>query len=356
MESKKKYYSELNIFRGLIIVWVIIGHSFNADGSFFGMLNTYAYTFHMSAFFILSGILFAPKINRIHSFKAAVSAIFERFKRLIVPYLFFSAVSYILKLFFSDYAYNKMSTGPEFIIDIILGVNNPNGGIWFLNNLFIFSVIAIILSFLPAAVTFVLSAVLFALSYFVDFNSYVITLINFAPFFFLGILLSRYYDKISEFFKNQFKKSSGRKKVYASTVVMILLSVTVFIIYVKFSLAQVFPVSKVLICAVNVICWYMISVSLMSTEKIKKPANIIGNYGMDIYMIGYYVQIAIRVVFGSMLGLPYIFYSLCMFVFGLVLPIPISKYIVRKIKILRILVLGDFSNKNKNGESECLKN
>ena len=42
MESKKKYYSELNIFRGLIIVWVVIGHSFDADGSFFGMLNTYA--------------------------------------------------------------------------------------------------------------------------------------------------------------------------------------------------------------------------------------------------------------------------------------------------------------------------
>lgn len=89
----------------------------------------------------------------------------------------------------------------------------------------------------------------------------------------------------------------------------------------------------------------MISISLMSTEKIKKPANIIGNYGMDIYMIGYYVQISIRVVFGSMLGLPYLFYSICMFIFGLVLPIPISKYIVRKIKILRILVLGDFSKK-----------
>lgn len=345
MESKKKYYSELNIFRGLIIVWVVIGHSFDADGSFFGMLNTYAYTFHMSSFFILSGILFAPKIKRIHSFKDGAFAIFERFKRLMIPYLFFTVVSYILKMFFSDYAYNEVSTGSELVLNTLIGVNNPNGGIWFLNNLFIFSVIAILLRFLPSAVTFVLSAALYTLSYFVEFNSNFGSLIAFSPFFFLGVFISRYYDKISAFFNDQLKKSSGRKKVFAFTALLAVLSAAVFAIYAKFSLAEILPAFKLIVCAINVICWYMISISLMSTEKIKKPANIIGNYGMDIYMIGYYVQISIRVVFGSMLGLPYLFYSICMFIFGLVLPIPISKYIVRKIKILRILVLGDFSKK-----------
>lgn len=64
-------------------------------------------------------------------------------------------------------------------------------------------------------------------------------------------------------------------------------------------------------------------------------------------MFGYYVQIAIRVVLGTMLGVPYVLYSLLMCVLGLLLPIPISKYIVRKIKLAKMLMLGEFTKKDK---------
>ena len=77
MESKKKYYSELNIFRGLIIVWVVIGHSFDADGSFLECSIHMLIRFICHQFFLLSGILFAPKIKRIHSFKDGAFAILK---------------------------------------------------------------------------------------------------------------------------------------------------------------------------------------------------------------------------------------------------------------------------------------
>lgn len=184
MENKKKYYGELNIFRGLIIIWVIIGHSFVGDNTFFGHLTIYAYTFHMASFFILSGILFAPKIKKVNNFKDGFSVILGRFKRLIVPYLFFSLVSYVLKYFFKSYAYNELSTGLDIIHDIVFGVNNPNGGIWFLHNLFIFCLFAVILKFIPSIFLFLSSSILYIVNQFVEINSDFSSIISFAPYFF----------------------------------------------------------------------------------------------------------------------------------------------------------------------------
>lgn len=346
MKSNKKYYEELNIFRGIVIIWVVIGHSFVGDDTFFGHLNTYAYTFHMSSFFILSGILFAPKLEKISGFKDGVSVAFGRFKRLIIPYLFFTLVSYILKIFFNEYAYNEQSYGWNIVHDVLFGVNNPNGGIWFLHNLFILSLFAIILKFIPSVVMLLLSSVLYAVNFFININSDFSSLIGSAPFFFFGIFVSSYYDKISQYILS-LMESPKKKLIYFSCVALALLSFAVFSVYVDYSLSKITPAFKLIPCIVNILFWYVLSVCLTSTEKLKKPINCIGNYGMDIYMIGYYIQISIRVILGSILGIPYIFYSICMFVFGLVLPIPISKYIVRKIPLLKILALGDFSKKVK---------
>lgn len=350
MKSNKKYYEELNIFRGFVIIWVVIGHSFIGDDTFFGHLTTYAYTFHMSSFFILSGVLFAPKIKKIYNYKDGISVIFGRFKRLIIPYLFFSLVSYILKIFFNDYAYNEQSYGWNIVHDVVFGVNNPNGGIWFLHNLFILSLFAVLLKFIPSIILFLLSSALYAVNFFVSIDSDFSSLIGSAPFFFFGIFISSYYDKISQYISS-LMESQKKKLVYSSCVALALLSYAVFSVYVDYSLIKITPAFKLIPCIVNILFWYVLSVCLTSTEKLKKPFNFIGNYGMDIYMIGYYVQVPIRVVLGSMLGLPYIIYGMCMLIFGLVLPIPISKYIVRKIPLLKMLVLGDFSKRKKsNGD------
>ena len=101
------------------------------------------------------------------------------------------------------------------------------------------------------------------------------------------------------------------------------------------------------LCIFNILLWYMIALAVTQVKSLKKAFSVIGNYGMDIYMIGYYVQISIRVVCGSMLHMPYIIYSLLMCIAGLLVPIPVSKYIIRKFKITRALMLGDFSKSKK---------
>ena len=57
-------------------------------------------------------------------------------------------------------------------------------------------------------------------------------------------------------------------------------------------------------------------------------------------MSGYYVQQAIVVICGKILGLDYLIYAWLMLIFGLIAPIILSKYIVRNNRILSTLILG----------------
>ena len=96
-------------------------------------------------------------------------------------------------------------------------------------------------------------------------------------------------------------------------------------------------VLSTMITIIGVILLFMMAIQVSHNHCGEKLWMLFGDYGMDIYMIGYYVQQAIFVVFGKILGISYPIYGWLMFIFGLITPIVISKYIVRKNKILSML-------------------
>lgn len=343
MADKKRYFDELNIYRGLIIVWVVIGHSFDADSSFLGFLHNYAYTFHMSAFFMLSGFLFKSKLEKSKSIKTKLSVIGNRFQRLIVPYLFFTAVSYVLKMFLEEYANNALSK--NIILDTLLCMNNPNGGIWFLYSLFFISLFGILLCNIPIIGLTLISIGMKVLSLYwssgipaIDYT------MNYAVFFFIGATIALYYDSFIGAIEKMFKSRGKATVFYTITAIMLIASFTLSYMYIN---SKHSTIVDLLIIVFNIITWYFVALVVNRISVLKKINMTFGDYGMDIYMLGYYVQIGIRVVFGSMLGTPYILYSMMMCILGLLLPIPVSKYIVRKINIARAVMLGDFSKKDK---------
>lgn len=340
--QKKKYFDELNVFRGLVIVWVVIGHSYDPTCAI-GFLHTYAYSFHMCAFFMLSGMLFYPKIKRIKTFSNAAATVWGRFERLMVPYFVYSAITYVLKLFFQDYANNAVSK--NIIIDVLLGINNPNGGLWFLYSLFVISVLAVILCKVPIWVSFAGSAVLKVCSLIFNIDVPVlVSICEYSFYFFAGLLLFKYYGQIRSLV---YKFISGKNgKIGITLISAVLLVCSFLIVYFTYQLA-VYKYLSVVITIFGIITWYAVSLAVCSFRLPKKVAMVVGSYGMDIYVLGYFVQIAIRVVLGSMLGLPYYLYTTLMFVLGLLLPIPISKYIIRKVSAFRALFLGDFPIKKK---------
>ena len=91
---------------------------------------------------------------------------------------------------------------------------------------------------------------------------------------------------------------------------------------------------------IGVFLLFIIAIQIEHCHCGEKLWMVLGYYGMDIYMIGYYVQQAIFVVCGKILGLDYLIYAWLMLLFGVIAPIFLSKYIVRKSRILSMLILG----------------
>ena len=100
----KKRIEWIDIFRGIAIVLMVIGHS-NSP------INGYIYTFHMAAFLFISGF-----VNSIEN-KSFISFILRKIKRILIPY-------YLVNL------------GFQMLVEII--ANSPYGILYYKDRLGIF--------------------------------------------------------------------------------------------------------------------------------------------------------------------------------------------------------------------------
>lgn len=81
-----KRISWIDVFKGIGIILVILGHIYSDDN----YINVWIYSFHMPMFFFISIFLYVYKdINRKEFYK-------NKFRSLIVPFLFFECLLYIL--------------------------------------------------------------------------------------------------------------------------------------------------------------------------------------------------------------------------------------------------------------------
>ena len=294
----------------------------------------------MPALFLLSGMLFSGKFSKSRGVKEKSKVVLNRFERLMIPYFFYTAVSFVLKLFMERYAFNPLQTSFKAFLDILFGANNPNGGIWFLNVLFFLTVISILINRINIRITTAAALVFSIITEFttlLDFE-YTRSITKYLVYFLLGILISTKcnYANISE------KLAAVKNKNLFSIISAVCLILSVVVTYTNLFILNN-KILKFILVYINIFVWYLIACAIsINSTRIKKLAMCIGNYGMDIYMLGYYVQIAIRVVFYTILGLNVHICSFAMFIFPLIISIPVSKYIVRKFKITRAIMLGDF--------------
>lgn len=78
---------ELDILRGLLIILMVVGHSYDTGMSHYHLFcwEDYIYLFHMPGFFLLSGMLIKQDYKLIDRIK-------ERFHRLIIPYIVYLSI------------------------------------------------------------------------------------------------------------------------------------------------------------------------------------------------------------------------------------------------------------------------
>ena len=131
---------EIDIMRGLAIFLVVLGHAIIVypinlhEITWCKTLHDLIYSFHMELFFVISGWCF--KYNG----KIQVY-IKKKLKRLIIPYLFFSAIDYAVRIVFSTYV-NRTEMSWKYIL--LYG-----GNYWFIYTLVLISFVYIAVSKIP---------------------------------------------------------------------------------------------------------------------------------------------------------------------------------------------------------------
>lgn len=120
----------------ILIIFVVLDHTGLIDQS----IDNYIVSFHMPAFFIISGYL--HKVTNAPAFKA-------NFKRLIVPALFYNLIGYIIFVIKKIYSVNFVFDYHTFIVKPLLGIFIYNQNVatpmcsimWFLITMFVVKVI-----------------------------------------------------------------------------------------------------------------------------------------------------------------------------------------------------------------------
>ncbi len=359
----KKRYTQIDICKGIGILLVVLGHALKQTGSanpVIQVLISVIYSFHMPMFFMLSGFV-SLKILYLVNTKQRMAYIGQRAKRLLIPYAVMSLLYIPLKIWMSAYAMVPYTLGDTW--RILIG-DSPNTAVWFLFVLFFCSAAAALVVREENMNLVLAAAILFsAASYIMDWQ---IRIPRYFFYFLLGLWVRRYYDSWDEVLQDA-------KAVVGSVILFVLANIMGWLYGGLWFMLTAMTGSHLVLAFASWIDWktdvlirreqvhYDERISAAGTassetiEKIRVSSRRgaghslcsqcgffqrLGMYSMDIYILSEPIITAIRLLMWNVLHLPAAIVVIACFAGGLLLPIPVSDLIIRKVGILRAAVLG----------------
>lgn len=331
---EKIYFEEVDLAKGLAMVLAVVGHSLpdaskdfwiSGPGAFPEFTYHWIYSFHMALFFFFAGFLFIPKINR----GSLKDIVVKRFKRLMVPYFFYSLSYLVLKTIFSSLADHPLDSNA--FLMMFLGVS-PSFGCWFLWTLFVMSVVLALFRkagpywILVISVIEIVLAVLMGDS--VDLGHVTGVLKN-SIWMALGGIAALHYSKIKPFISNIFVALAGFALLTAMQFVD---GAPIWFGYLKTATGIVMASSAACIVA-----------ETAETNPVHRLLSLVGKYCMDIYLLSMFVLVPMRIIYvniGLMEYVNYYVWVLLSVAVGIFIPYIVSKYFVRKKSWLRALLIG----------------
>lgn len=128
---EKTRYDEIDVARGFALFLVVFTHVLLTHGNLFNWIIS----FHMQAFFFLSGMTLKPD-----RYKGYPDFLAHKFKKRIVPYIVISALAFAFCMLRPDYRQPILEAGWEYELKWFLYYGQPKnlyvGQIWFLMGLF----------------------------------------------------------------------------------------------------------------------------------------------------------------------------------------------------------------------------
>lgn len=195
-----KYYSEIDILKGVAILTVVLEHAFAVKYINLTEIGWCYHTveviksFNMQLFFAISGFLFAN--SKQYDIRKAFKG---KFDRLLVPMLFFAAISLFLSIFLSSYFSSETTVSKSMLIDwFVYGECN-----WFVYTLLV--IFCLMIPFkkrLTPALVIGISLALIVLKELGLVHARIFQIhhvLYMLVFFFLGYLTYVYYDVVRPF-------------------------------------------------------------------------------------------------------------------------------------------------------------
>lgn len=332
---EKKRYGQIDICKGLGIILVVLGHALKQTGSknpaVLALIHL-IYSFHMPLFFVLSGFV-SYRLLELKGGKERLAWTRQRARRLLVPYLVMSLLYIPLKLWMSRYAIVPYRVSDTW--KILIG-DGPNTVVWFLLILFLCGAAAALLMREETYVAFLSASVLFcAAAYAMDWQ---IRFPRYFFFFIIGLGIRKYY-------KSWEAEAQERKIVLASSALFILGNVFGWFYGGLWQMLTAVTGSHLALVFSEWLNWKSELLTRRKEERrsvcgICGKLKFLGRYSMDIYIFSDPVITAVRLLLWEVLKVPALICMLACFVIGLLLPIPVSALIVRRVGWLRAAFLG----------------
>ena len=318
--------------RGILALLVILGHvltQLDATDEFgYNVLYGFGqviYSFHMPAFFIVSGFV-GIKATECDTVKKKWEFVKNKFLRLMVPYFVMGVLYLPFRILLSKIARSEYSI-TEFP-KILIG-ENPDGALWFLYTLFLVSVIICLVTtrkniYIVAVITFLL----YLSTLFISYPAVILTrLATYLFFYVAGICIRMNYDAVVD------KLKEYRWKILVASAVLFVIG-NVLRSGLGISLAHILTVTSG-----TGIVWSAALIIIGNEEGLTfKGCNLFGDYSMDLYIFGEPIKVVTRTVFGF---LPLLIMAPLTFVVTVVVSIVVSWLIIRRVKIFRVLFLGE---------------
>lgn len=335
-EKKKNRYTEVDIARGIGIFFVVLGHAIKQTGvsaTWIRILTYIIYSFHMPLFFCLSGFVSAKILQMNRQERKRFT--FSRARRLLVPYFTVGLIYIPVKLALSGSAIKPFTV--KDIWKLLIG-QNPDVSLWFLYILFLIELISALL-----VNTYNFRSIWYG-SFFLSVAIYWANLDIRTPkylfFFLMGIWVRLKFED---------SRKAGYEDAMDGQDLLAFLALVTDIAAIIFLYRTTITVTMMLtsLCGIYLVLWISSRLVYNIDGEKKEPGRftrillLLGLFSMDIYILHEPVMTAVRLVLWDRLGLQYILCTAVIFFSALCLPIPISKWIIRKIKPLRILLLGE---------------
>lgn len=276
----KERYKELDLMKGIGILLVYLGHSFNLPDfkwtKILFFLGSTAYSFHMPLFFFISG-LFSNTNKEINLEKFYKGKI----KRLLIPYLFINLIDFFPRTLFPQLVNSEFGGVKEVLF---YGTKIS----WFVYTLFI---IFMVFPFLDKYILkkdkyYLFGLLLIILNYLKIFNNIGIfslgAVINYLLFFYLGYIIKPLY-------KEKLKNGIGSKNLIFLIISTVFLSFSYKYFYLNYFNSIIFAVLGIL---------FILNICLRIKEEtiIYKIFNFLGINSLTFYLIEGFITVVYRVI------------------------------------------------------------